>query len=500
MQTLVNYIIRPKRNTYDPNLHLGPAVFLLDNSLYCGRMDFEVKNRKGKTLKCSIYHRNIEWNKQYPLIVYCHGNSGNRTDSFGPLYWMLKNNIFLLAFDFSGCGISEGDYVSLGYYEHFDIEDVLNHVLENYDFIDVKKVGLWGRSMGSVASILFASRTKTASLMVLDSPFSDFPTLVKENMDKYSIISKLAGNYIYKNMRTEILEQAKFDFEDLKPLVAIKKCTIPTFFAHGKKDTLIRIDHSKKLYEAYPNKENVAYLEFDLDHNDSRSDPVYNTISQFILDTWGLRKTKKLANKIRPMSETMITSHSYELSSLGDKKSENKDNEEDLQEKDDVSAQRPINRNTKSRQRQNSPTNDRSISEKMPQSFKPKVSVFQSDKNSRHPLPSKLDYDNEPTEPDNEEFYKVFNILDELKKHKTLQQRNRQLLKENRQKRSSSSSSKNATMRMEDANISADDMLDLTELDKKKSSISFINSAASKKFESFRNKKLEFCLPNKSQI
>lgn len=139
MQTLVNYIIRPKRNTYDPNLHLGPAVFLLDNSLYCGRMDFEVKNRKGKTLKCSIYHRNIEWNKQYPLIVYCHGNSGNRTDSFGPLYWMLKNNIFLLAFDFSGCGISEGDYVSLGYYEHFDIEDVLNHVLENYDFIDVKK-------------------------------------------------------------------------------------------------------------------------------------------------------------------------------------------------------------------------------------------------------------------------------------------------------------------------------------------------------------------------
>lgn len=254
MQTLINYIIRPKRNTYDPGQHLGPTVFLLDNTLYCGRIDFEVKNRKGKTLKCSIYHRNIEWNKQYPLVVYCHGNSGNRTDCFGPLYWMLKNNIFLLTFDFSGCGISEGDYVSLGYFEHNDIEDVTTYVLDNYDFIDTQKIGLWGRSMGSVASILYASRTKLASLMILDSPFSDFPTLVKENMDKYSIISKLAGNYIYKNMRAEILNKANFDFEDLKPMTAIQKCDIPAFFLHGTKDTLIRIDHSKNFMKPIPTK------------------------------------------------------------------------------------------------------------------------------------------------------------------------------------------------------------------------------------------------------
>lgn len=42
-------------------------------------------------------------------------------------------------------------------------------------------------------------------------------------------------------------------------------------------------------------------------------------------------------------------------------------------------------------------------------------------------------------------------------------------------------------------------MLDLTELDKKKASISYINNAATKKFEMFRSKKLEFTVYNKSQ-
>jgi len=47
--------------------------------------------------------------------------------------------------------------------------------------------------------------------------------------------------------------------------------------------------------------------------------------------------------------------------------------------------------------------------------------------------------------------------------------------------------------------LKADDMMDLTDLDKKGASVSYINSAATKKFEIFRNKKLEFTIYNKSQ-
>ncbi len=88
------------------------------------------------------------------------------------------------------------------------------------------------------------------------------------------------------------------------------------------------------------------------------------------------------------MTETTHSSLRSEFSSAIEKI-----NEEDLQDKDDISAQRPINNETRTLYQHNSPTNNISISEKMPQSFKPKVSVFQIDKNSRLPIPSKVDYE-----------------------------------------------------------------------------------------------------------
>jgi alpha/beta superfamily hydrolase len=34
-------------------------------------------------------------------------------------------NVTLFAFDFTGCGRSEGDYISLGWYEREDVECVI---------------------------------------------------------------------------------------------------------------------------------------------------------------------------------------------------------------------------------------------------------------------------------------------------------------------------------------------------------------------------------------
>lgn len=34
---------------------------------------------------------------------------------------LIRKNISLCTFDFSGCGNSEGEYISLGYYEQHDL-------------------------------------------------------------------------------------------------------------------------------------------------------------------------------------------------------------------------------------------------------------------------------------------------------------------------------------------------------------------------------------------
>jgi pimeloyl-ACP methyl ester carboxylesterase len=82
---------------------------------------------------------------------------------------LLSSNITVFAFDFAGCGNSEGKYITLGVNESEDTEAVVL-VLKNDP--QVGGIGLWGRSMGVVTAILYAERDPTINGIVLDSPYS----------------------------------------------------------------------------------------------------------------------------------------------------------------------------------------------------------------------------------------------------------------------------------------------------------------------------------------
>ncbi len=81
----------------------------------------------------------------------------------------------MVSFDFAGTGNSDGDYLTLGYYEYQDIEAVINKVME-FTFIDINQLTLWGRSMGAVSCIRYAAfntNDPKVKAVCLDSPFTD---------------------------------------------------------------------------------------------------------------------------------------------------------------------------------------------------------------------------------------------------------------------------------------------------------------------------------------
>jgi alpha/beta superfamily hydrolase len=91
------------------------------------RVDFEVKNKRNQTLRCSQYFP-TKHRKRMPVVIYCHGNSGSRLDAQEALQHLLKMEISVVSFDFSGSGNSDGQYVSLGYYEQDDLEAVVSYL------------------------------------------------------------------------------------------------------------------------------------------------------------------------------------------------------------------------------------------------------------------------------------------------------------------------------------------------------------------------------------
>lgn len=52
-----------------------------------------------------------------PCIIYMHGNAGNKNEADAYVSLLASSGINLLSFDFSGCGNSEGEWVTLGWKE-----------------------------------------------------------------------------------------------------------------------------------------------------------------------------------------------------------------------------------------------------------------------------------------------------------------------------------------------------------------------------------------------
>lgn len=77
-----------------------------------------------------MYER-IQGGNKDVVIVYLHGNAGTRLDAVPAVRGIgLELGVDLCSFDFSGCGKSEGDFVSLGLKEQEDLEKVLEYLTE----------------------------------------------------------------------------------------------------------------------------------------------------------------------------------------------------------------------------------------------------------------------------------------------------------------------------------------------------------------------------------
>ena len=159
---------------------------------------------------------------------------------------LLPQNITVFCFDFAGCGLSEGEYISLGWYERDDLALIVDYLRKERR---VSTIGLWGRSMGAVTALLHGDRDPGIAGMVLDSPFSNMKQLVGELAKSYTKIPSFLVSGALKLVRQTIKSKANFDVFDLSPIDHVKECFIPALFATASGDDFIQPHHAKELFE-----------------------------------------------------------------------------------------------------------------------------------------------------------------------------------------------------------------------------------------------------------
>jgi len=212
--------------------------------------------------------------QRYPVIVYLHGNSSSRLEAGSLVSTLILQGISLFCFDAAGCGLSEGEYVSLGWHERDDLAAVLEHLRSTGC---CGPIGLWGRSMGAVTALLHVDRDPSLGAVCLDSPFASLRQLAEElaQSDRMAFpVPSWLVTAALAVIRMRVKALADFDIEDVVPLEHARRSRVPAIFLHARQDLFIPPSHSRQLYDAYASDKELITV--DGDHNSERSDQAIN--------------------------------------------------------------------------------------------------------------------------------------------------------------------------------------------------------------------------------
>lgn len=247
--------------------------------------------------RCSIFSTSEREN--LPVIIYAHTFSGNRIEGrFLFEYFFPRFSICL--FDFHGCGNAEGDYVTLGMKEQFDLEGIIIKVQE---VLNPPRIYLWGRSMGAVtiihllntyaldskkalqkkskkgAEINLEHHAKVKSIidnkikaLVFDSPFTDAYKMIEDILKHEKNFNGLMTKLILMPVQRSIKSHAKVDvLGKNKPIKLVENIKIPALFMIGERDTMVNQEQYKDMFDKYgADKKGLHYL-IETDHSDCRN-------------------------------------------------------------------------------------------------------------------------------------------------------------------------------------------------------------------------------------
>ncbi len=320
-------IIRPPRDHYS-NEDLGLEKFSI-NGKYYKRTDFTIQNKRNLKLSCSWWEPFDEEReyKRLPCVIYLHGNSSSKAEASSEAKLLLPMNVSLFAFDFAGCGRSEGEFISLGWYEREDVECIVDYLRRSNK---VSTIGLWGRSMGAVTSLMYGDSDPSVAGMVLDSPFSSLKMLVEELVkDKVSLPSFVLNQAI-KLVKNTVHKKANFNLDDIEPINYAKRCFIPALFTAATDDDFVRPHHSKLLYDSYQGDKNIIMIEGD--HNSIRSKFFKDSAAIFFYNCLQVDKIKEMSEQFDNKKTKIIQPINIPTNKDNDKKKEDDDDYGDEEE------------------------------------------------------------------------------------------------------------------------------------------------------------------------
>lgn len=219
-----------------------------------------------------------EESHKWALIL--HGYTGWKEEMYPFAYWYHEQGYHTVVPDLRCQGESEGDFIGMGWTDHFDCMLWIDYILSQDE---QAQIVLHGQSMGAATALMMSGGELPGNVqaVVSDCSYTDayrmFGEKIKEwfhlpavpLVDSACLMLRLRGGY---------------NLKDASALEAVKKSRTPTLFIHGDSDAMISVEMSKELYEAASCKKELLIVKGAGHGQAQEKDPetYFGTIRDFL--------------------------------------------------------------------------------------------------------------------------------------------------------------------------------------------------------------------------
>jgi pimeloyl-ACP methyl ester carboxylesterase len=178
-----------------------------------------------------------------PSVILLHGYTSNRTDMLGKARMLHDAGYATLMYDARGCGESDGEKISMGYFETADLKAAVAYLRGR----EIGEIGAIGVSQGGATIAMAGNHLAGIRCAILESTYDDMDHAIDRRFRHYLGIPGWLG----ASMLVPFAEgRLGCCVHGISPVARIARLGCPVMIISGEEDTRVPVEDTRRLFEA----------------------------------------------------------------------------------------------------------------------------------------------------------------------------------------------------------------------------------------------------------